>query len=214
MSRLTIRYLAAGLAAIMASIYALIGLGVLKVVDDVPVGSDMFSFGMGAGALFLVGAVLLTMTDRRLFWIVGAGGKAARVGRHSLSECAAETPCLYPSYFDIVTAMATTNRRLSDSAVHILVALGSAPKHGYAIASDVESMTEGHVRLGPGSLYTSLRRLLEDGLVEATERPEPGTDERRRYYRLTARGRAAVAAELEALSRVVEHAKAARLLPS
>ena len=72
MSRTTIRYGAAVVATLMATIYVFIGLGVLRVVDDAPVGSDLFGFGIGAASLFGVGAVLLVAFDRRWLWIGGA----------------------------------------------------------------------------------------------------------------------------------------------
>lgn len=72
MNRRTIRYAAALIAAAMASIYVLIGLGVVKVVDDQPVGADLFGFGMAAAALFATGAVLLVAFDRRALWVLGA----------------------------------------------------------------------------------------------------------------------------------------------
>ena len=73
------------------------------------------------------------------------------------------------------------------SAVYVLVAIGPKELHGYAIMSEIARITDGSVRLGPGTLYTSIKRLLESGLLEeVSERPDPEfDDQRRRYYRLT-----------------------------
>ena len=85
----------------------------------------------------------------------------------------------------------------------MLVALSSEPHHGYAIAREVEELTDGRVVMGPGTLYGSLQRMTEGGLIEETE--NPGDDgqhaDRRRYYRMTALGEAALRAESERLSR-------------
>jgi DNA-binding PadR family transcriptional regulator len=95
--------------------------------------------------------------------------------------------------------------RLGRAAIHVLLAIGPGERHGYAIMREIESMTEGRVRVAPGTLYTNIRRLLEAGLiVEAAERPDPELDdERRRYYRLSPSGRRVVAAEVERLGSLV-----------
>ena len=72
MSRQTIRYAAAGIAAVMALIYFLIGLEVAQVVVEQPAGSDLFGFGMGAGALFLATAAIIVLVDRRVVWAIAA----------------------------------------------------------------------------------------------------------------------------------------------
>jgi DNA-binding PadR family transcriptional regulator len=81
-------------------------------------------------------------------------------------------------------------------------------KHGYAIMSDVEALSDGAVRMGPGTLYGSIKRMLADGLIEETaERPDPDLDDqRRRYYRLTGLGRRVATAELQRLAALVERA--------
>ena len=88
--------------------------------------------------------------------------------------------------------------------------------HGYAVMRYVEDTSEGTVRLGPGTLYRTIGRLLADGLVEEWEgvNPEAPHDARRRYYRLTDLGRRAAAAEAAQLERMVEAARGAGLLPS
>jgi DNA-binding PadR family transcriptional regulator len=99
--------------------------------------------------------------------------------------------------------------RLGPAAVSILVAIGPAERHGYAIMREVEDLSGGRTRLAPGTLYTNIKRLLAAGLIEETEeRPDPLLDdERRRYYRLTEVGRSAVAAEVERMDALVTSAR-------
>src|SRR5262245_43107454 len=101
--------------------------------------------------------------------------------------------------------MADDERSLPRSAVQILIAIGPGEKHGYAIMSEIERITDGEVRLGPATLYTSIKRLLAAGLLEETgERPDPALDDhRRRYYRLTAEGREVATAEVRRLRSLV-----------
>jgi DNA-binding PadR family transcriptional regulator len=104
---------------------------------------------------------------------------------------------------------------LPPAAFHILVALAEGDSHGYAIMQDTSTRTGGRFKLNPGTLYTNIRRLLDQGLItELDERPDPNDhDERRRYYRLTKQGRAAAKAEAARLERMVELARAAGLAP-
>jgi DNA-binding PadR family transcriptional regulator len=104
---------------------------------------------------------------------------------------------------------------LTPAAWHVLLALADGERHGYALMREVAALSGGRLRLGPGTLYRTLRRLLEDGLIaEAAERPDPELDdERRRYYRLTDAGRRAAAAEAERLDDLVRVARTRRLLP-
>lgn len=97
----------------------------------------------------------------------------------------------------------------------ILVALADRDRHGYSILQDVAARTGGQVRLSPSTLYSAIRRLLEDGLIEELdERPDPAhDDERRRYYRLTTHGRKIAAAEARRLERLLADARATGLLP-
>jgi DNA-binding PadR family transcriptional regulator len=97
---------------------------------------------------------------------------------------------------------------LPASVLHILVALADGEKHGYAIMRDVEALGGGAVRMGSGTLYGSIKRMLDQGLVEETEeRPDPALDDqRRRYYRLTALGRRVGEAEHARLRRLLDAA--------
>jgi DNA-binding PadR family transcriptional regulator len=98
---------------------------------------------------------------------------------------------------------------LTPAVFHTLLALVDGDKHGYAIMKDVETQTAGRLKLGPGTLYGTIKRLLAAGLiVETAERPDPELDdERRRYYRLTVSGRQS--AELEG-QRLLQAVKAAQ----
>ena len=104
---------------------------------------------------------------------------------------------------------------LLPATFHILVALADEDRHGYAIIQDVAARTDGSIRLSPGTLYRSIQRMLEDGLiVETDERPSPeDDDERRRYYRLTTLGAAAAKAEAARLMDLVRMARARGLAP-
>src|ERR671911_2545977 len=94
---------------------------------------------------------------------------------------------------------------LPAAVFHILVALADRDRHGYSIMQDVASRTDGRVRLSPGTLYSSIRRMLEAGLVEELrESPDPECqDERRRYYRLTRWGRRVAMAEAMRLTEML-----------
>ena len=98
---------------------------------------------------------------------------------------------------------------LSRVAMYILLAIGPEERHGYAIMHEVARITEGATKLGPGGVYTTIRRLLDDDLIEESdERPDPEMDDqRRRYYRLTGLGRTVVAAEARRLQSLVAAAK-------
>jgi DNA-binding PadR family transcriptional regulator len=104
---------------------------------------------------------------------------------------------------------------LSSAVWHILLALADQERHGYAIMLEVAERTGGRTRLGPGTLYGTLKRLVQQGLVaESDARPDPALDdERRRYYRLTPLGRQVAEREAERLEAMVRTARAKRLLP-
>jgi DNA-binding PadR family transcriptional regulator len=105
---------------------------------------------------------------------------------------------------------------LTPAVLHILLALAAEERHGYGIMREVEDRTGGEVRLGPGTLYGAIKRMLADGLIEESdERPDPELDDqRRRYYRITGFGRRVAGAEAERLEDLVSTARARKLLPS
>lgn len=93
---------------------------------------------------------------------------------------------------------------LPQAQFHVLVALTEGERHGYAIMQSVERSSDGIVRMGPASLYGTLRRLVEHGLVEELpHRPMPDDDQRRRYYRMTGLGQRVCAAEAGRLASLV-----------
>jgi DNA-binding PadR family transcriptional regulator len=102
---------------------------------------------------------------------------------------------------------------LTPAIAHILLALADEDRHGYAIMQEVERMTGGAVRMGPGTLYGTIKRMIASGLLEeADERPDPDLDdERRRYYRATPLGRAALEAETSRMAALVGAARAKRV---
>jgi len=101
---------------------------------------------------------------------------------------------------------------LSPQAFHILVALADRDQHGYGIMLDVAERTSGKLRLSAGTLYGSVKRLLEQGLIvelRESQRPDKSRDDdRRRYYRLTPRGRKAAKAEVRRMAELLEQARA------
>jgi DNA-binding PadR family transcriptional regulator len=104
---------------------------------------------------------------------------------------------------------------LPAAVFHILIALADRDRHGYSIMQDVAARTGGKVTLSAGTLYSSIRRMLEQGLIEElAESPDPSSsDERRRYYRLTRFGRRVAAAEVERLNTLLQQARATGLVP-
>lgn len=104
---------------------------------------------------------------------------------------------------------------LPPATFHILMAVADDDRHGYAIIQDVAERTGGAVKLSAGTLYRSIQRMLEDGLlVEVDERPDPEEDdERRRYYRITPFGRAVARAEAQRLADLVKLARASGFVP-
>jgi DNA-binding PadR family transcriptional regulator len=99
---------------------------------------------------------------------------------------------------------------LPSAAFHILLALAGTDRHGYAIMQQVAEQTGGAVRLGPGTLYGSIKSLLEERLIQELE-PAADDDERRRCYRLTAAGRAVAVKEAERLASLLRLARARRI---
>ncbi|HEV3259855.1 MAG TPA: helix-turn-helix transcriptional regulator [Gemmataceae bacterium] len=104
---------------------------------------------------------------------------------------------------------------LTHTELQILLALAGGERHGYAIMQEIIEQTEGRLRVGPGSLYGTIKRLLATALIiETAERSDPNlNDERRRYYKMTEFGRKVLAAEIRNLEQVVELARAKRVYP-
>ena len=104
---------------------------------------------------------------------------------------------------------------LQPATFHILMALADEDRHGYAIIQDIAARTDEAIRLSAGTLYRSLQRMLEQGLIEETEdRPAPDEDdERRRYYRITKFGETVARAEARRLQDLVRLARASGFAP-
>ena len=104
---------------------------------------------------------------------------------------------------------------LQPAVFHILMVLAEGDNHGYAIIGAIAARTDGRVKIGAGTLYRSIQRMLEEGLVtEIDERPAPEEDdERRRYYRITPFGRKAAMAETQRLADLVKLARSSGLTP-
>jgi DNA-binding PadR family transcriptional regulator len=104
---------------------------------------------------------------------------------------------------------------LPSATFHILLAVADEDRHGYAIIQDVAARTSNELKLSAGTLYRSVQRMLEHGLIEEPrERPEPAMDdERRRYYRITELGRKVAEAEARRLSQLVRMARQRRFAP-
>lgn len=101
---------------------------------------------------------------------------------------------------------------LPPASLHIALALLDGEMHGYALMARVAELSDGAVRMGPGTLYGTINRLVEDGLIaETTDRVPRSDTERRRYYELTAAGRATAVEELARIQRMVH--RIARHLP-
>jgi len=102
---------------------------------------------------------------------------------------------------------------LASAFLHILIALGEGERHGYGIMQEVTARTSGRVRMSPGTLYGSIKRMLADGLIEELTSGAAGADERRRFYRLTKFGRRVALAETERLASLLRQARSAGLAP-
>ena len=103
---------------------------------------------------------------------------------------------------------------LSPATLHILLALAGEERHGYGIMLEVTRQSEGQYKLGPGTLYDNLEKLMNQGMVEESARRSAGDDSRRRYYRLTKFGRGVLSAEIGRLEGVVREAKLRLRAPS
>ena len=104
---------------------------------------------------------------------------------------------------------------LTPAVFHILLALADGEKHGYAIMQEVSERTGGSMRMGPGTLYGSIQRMLKDRLIiESRERTDSAHgEERRRYYRLTGFGQRVLQAEAQRLEQLVHIAQSKQVLP-
>ena len=114
-----------------------------------------------------------------------------------------------------VTTVAIVEAMLPSATFHILLALAEEDRHGYAIIQDVAARTGGELKLSAGTLYRSIQRMLEQGLIaETRDRPAPeDDDERRRYYRITPLGTTTAKAEARRLSQLMKMARAAGFAP-
>ncbi len=113
-------------------------------------------------------------------------------------------------------AKSTTKAPLTPAVLHILLALSTKERHGYGIMKQVASDSQGKVNMGPGTLYGSIGRMIEAGLIrESNKKIDPQMDDERRvYYKITGLGQKALAAELQRYREVVAVAKQKRLSPS
>ena len=104
---------------------------------------------------------------------------------------------------------------LTPAVFFILFALAEGEKHGYAIMQSVSRISDNQVRMGPGTLYTTIQRLLDLGLIRETEISGGQADHerRRRYYKLTRTGKAVLAADVDRMESVVRIARAKKLVP-
>jgi DNA-binding PadR family transcriptional regulator len=95
---------------------------------------------------------------------------------------------------------------LSPAVFHTLLALSDGPKHGYGIMQEAERISQGKIKMGPGTLYGTIKRMLRDHLIEEVDEQTPSAsdDERRRYYRLTHTGRKILSAEAERLASLMQ----------
>ena len=97
---------------------------------------------------------------------------------------------------------------LAPAALHILLALAGEDRHGYGIMQEVTRQSSGQYKIGPGTLYDNLQKLMASGLVEESPHPPAHDDPRRRYFRLTSFGRGVLSAEIGRLEVVVREARA------
>jgi len=98
-------------------------------------------------------------------------------------------------------------RPIAPAVFQILIALADQPLHGYGIMLDIVERSDGRVKLSPGTLYGSIKQMLEDGWIEEVPGRATADDERRRYYRLTPEGREAARQEMARMSALLNHAR-------
>lgn len=100
---------------------------------------------------------------------------------------------------------------LTPAVFHVLLALAAGDRHGYAILKEIQSRTDGRIKMQAGTLYGTLQRLLDLGWVEEIDPPADEVDARRRYYRLNRDGRSAIEADVQRMEGLVKAARAARV---
>lgn len=98
-------------------------------------------------------------------------------------------------------------RPVSQAALYVLLSLAGEERHGYAIMQEVARQSNGRYKLGPGTLYDNLQKLMKERLVEELENPGTGNEARRRYYRLTRKGRELLTLEIARLETAIREAK-------
>ena len=96
---------------------------------------------------------------------------------------------------------------MAPAVFQILIALADQPLHGYGIMLNIAERSDGKVKLSPGTLYGSIKQMLEDDLIEEVSGRQADDDERRRYYRLTRAGREAARQEMARMSALLNHAR-------
>lgn len=121
-----------------------------------------------------------------------------------------QRPCIVDNRYKSIVMPKRTLDPLPSAAFHILLALAEEPLHGYAIMRAVAEETEGRMRLGPGTLYGSIRTLLREKLIEEIDKEGEGS-ERRRYYKLTPTGRKLARAEAERLAELLRVARSKKV---
>jgi DNA-binding PadR family transcriptional regulator len=100
-----------------------------------------------------------------------------------------------------------THLPLSPAVLHILLSLAGEERHGYGIMQEIAQQSHGRYKLGPGTLYDNLQKLMKERLVEETQNTGSGNEARRRYYRLTKNGRRVLTLEIERLEAAIRQAK-------
>ena len=111
------------------------------------------------------------------------------------------------SGFRLLKVRSQQTSPMSPAVVHILLALAAGDLHGYGIIQEVGRQSAGRYKLGPGTLYDNLKKLMDGGLVADAPKSASATDDDRRFYRLTADGRSALAAEIDRMQSVVQEAR-------
>jgi len=171
-------------------------------------------------------AVALGISVGAWAWIVRANRRSVQIlmgafdhsirprGKNLLTPIAADASISVTDILVRDSNQQKPNEPLTPAVFHILLALSDGERHGYAIMQTVAEETGGTFTMGPGTLYGSIKRMIDAGLIaEAGERQDPAmNDERRRYYRITASGTKAATAEAKRLEMLVHMARGKALL--